>query len=89
VARRKSLLGAVVTGAAQGIAKAERERRTAEARKARAAQAQARKNARAEANQSVREARRYLAYMQEHGTPEEVKAAQEVLDEWLQYRDRL
>jgi membrane protein involved in colicin uptake len=89
MARRKGLLGAVVKGAAQGAAKAERERQAAAARQAKAAQAQAKKNARAEANQSIREARRYLAYMQEHGTPEQIQAAQEVLDEWLQYRDRL
>jgi hypothetical protein len=89
MARRKSLLGAVVTGAAQGAVKAERERKAAAARQAKAAQVQVKKNARAQANQMIREADRAVAYMREHGTPEELAAAQQVADEWRQYRDRL
>jgi membrane protein involved in colicin uptake len=89
MAHRKSLFGAVVKGAAQGAAKAERERKAAEARQAKAAQAQAKKNARAEANQMIREADRAVAYMREHGTPEELAEAQKIADEWRQYRDRL
>jgi hypothetical protein len=89
MARRKSLLGAVVKGAAQGAAKAEREHKTAATRQAKAAQAQAKKNARAEAKQMIREADRAVAYMREHGSPEELAEAQKVADEWRQYRDRL
>jgi hypothetical protein len=89
MARRKSLFGAVVKGAAQGVAKADRERKAAEARQAKATQAQAKKNARAQANQMIREADRAVAYMRAHGTPEELAAAQQVADEWRQYRDRL
>jgi hypothetical protein len=89
MARRKSLFGAVVKGAAYGVVKAERERRAAAARQAKAAHAQVKKNARAEANQMIREADRAVAYMREHGSPEELAEAQKVADEWRQYRDLL
>jgi hypothetical protein len=89
VARRKSLLGVVVTGVAQGVVKAGRERKAAEARQARVAQAQVKKNARAVANQMIREADRAVAYMRDHGSPEELAEAQKIADEWRQYRDRL
>jgi hypothetical protein len=48
-----------------------------------------RKTARTQANQHVREAREYLAHIKKHGTAEEIQEAQQILNEWVQYRDQL
>jgi hypothetical protein len=85
MARRKSLLGIVAYEVAQANKQAAKERAAAK----KAAAAQQRRNARAQASQHVREAREYLAQMRKTGTPEQIQAAQELLNEWLEYRDRL
>jgi hypothetical protein len=48
-----------------------------------------RREAIAEAAEGVREAERYLAYMQRHGTPEQAAQAQAIADAWHDYRDQL
>jgi hypothetical protein len=54
-----------------------------------AAIARARRTAWVTANQRVREADRWLAYVRQYGTPEQVQAAEELLDAWRDYRDSL
>lgn len=54
-----------------------------------AAIARARRAAWVEANQRVREADRWLAYVREYGTPDQVWAAQELAEAWRDYRDSL
>ncbi|MGH3923646.1 MAG: hypothetical protein ACRDTT_12390, partial [Pseudonocardiaceae bacterium] len=73
-----SLAGVFIRSAHKGYKAREREQ-------ARAAAAAQRKAARAQANQHIREAREYLAHMKKHGTHEDIQAAQNLLNEWLQY----
>jgi hypothetical protein len=49
----------------------------------------ARRAAYVEAAVMVREADRYLAYVSDFGSPEQIQAAQEVADAWRDYREGL
>jgi hypothetical protein len=51
--------------------------------------ARARRRVRAEADQGVRDALRWCAFVGEHGTAEQLAAAEQLLDQWRAYRDRL